>query len=69
MDLGTIQKNLEAGSYHAYDDFKSDVRLTFENAMKYNEEKTVVHEMAKQLKKKFEQDYKKLLKQMDREHA
>ena len=69
MDLGTIQKNLEAGSYHSFDDFKSDVRLTFENAMKYNEEKTVVHEMAKQLKKKFEQDYKKLLKAMDKEHA
>ena len=69
MDLGTIQKNLEAGSYHSFDDFKSDVRLTFENAMKYNEEKTVVHEMAKQLKKKFEQDYKKLMKAMDKEHA
>ncbi len=69
MDLGTIQKNLEAGSYHSFDDFKSDVRLTFENAMKYNEEKSIVHEMAKQLKKKFDQDYKKLLKQLDREHA
>ena len=69
MDLGTIQKNLDAGSYHAFDDFKSDVRLTFENAMKYNEEETVVHEMAKQLKKKFEGDYKKLLKAMDKEHA
>ena len=69
MDLGTIQKNLEAGSYHSFDDFKSDVRLTFENAMKYNEEKSIVHEMAKQLKKKFEQDYKKLLRQMDKEHA
>jgi hypothetical protein len=69
MDLGTIQRNLEGGSYHSFDDFKSDVRLTFENAMKYNEEKTVVHEMAKQLKKKFEQDYKKLLKAMDKEHA
>ena len=68
MDLGTIQKKLEAGSYHAFGDFKSDVRLTFENAMKYNEENTVVHEMAKELKKKFDVDYKKLMKQLDKEH-
>lgn len=69
MDLGTIQKKLDGGSYHSFDDFRSDVRLTFENAMKYNEERTVVHEMAKELKKKFEVDFKKLMKQLDKEHA
>jgi E1A/CREB-binding protein len=69
MDLGTIQKKLDGGSYHSFDDFKSDVRLTFENAMKYNEERTVVHEMAKELKKKFEIDFKKLMKQLDKDHA
>eukprot|EP00804_Cyclotella_cryptica_P015047 CCRYP_000634-RA/>CCRYP_000634-RA protein AED:0.01 eAED:0.01 QI:1424/1/1/1/0.66/0.5/4/88/1434 len=68
MDLGTIQKKLEAGSYHSFGEFKSDVRLTFENAMKYNEERTVVHEMAKELKKKFDVDYKKLIKQLEKEH-
>ena len=69
MDLGTIQKNLDGGTYHAFDDFRSDCRLTFENAMKYNEERTVVHEMAKELKKKFEVDFKKLMKQLEKEHA
>jgi len=69
MDLGTIQKKLDGGSYHSFDDFRSDVRLTFENAMKYNEERTVVHEMAKELKKKFETDFKKLMKQLDKDHA
>ncbi|KAL7543116.1 hypothetical protein ACHAXR_012415 [Thalassiosira sp. AJA248-18] len=69
MDLGTIQKKLDGGSYHSFDDFRSDVRLTFENAMKYNEERTVVHEMAKELKKKFEADFKKLMKQLEKEHA
>lgn len=69
MDLGTIQKKLDAAAYHSFDDFRSDVRLTFENAMKYNEERTVVHEMAKELKKKFETDFKKLMKQLDKEHA
>ena len=68
MDLGTIQKKLDLGSYHSFDDFRSDVRLTFENAMKYNEERTVVHEMAKELKKKFETDFKKLMKQLEKEH-
>jgi len=69
MDLGTIQKKLDGGSYHSFDDFRSDVRLTFENAMKYNEERTVVHEMAKELKKKFETEFKKLMKQLDKDHA
>jgi len=69
MDLGTIGKKLEQGSYHSFDEFKSDVRLTFENAMKYNEEQTVVHEMAKGFKKKFDEDYKKMLKSLDKEHA
>ncbi len=69
MDLGTIQKKLESGSYHSFEDFRSDVRLTFENAMKYNEERTVVHEMAKELKKKFDTDFKKLMKQLDKEHS
>ena len=69
MDLGTIQKKSDACAYHSFDDFRSDVRLTFENAMKYNEERTVVHEMAKELKKKFEADFKKLMKQLDKEHT
>jgi len=69
MDLGSIQKKIDAASYHSFEEFQSDVRLTFENAMKYNEERTVVHEMAKELKKKFEIDFKKLMKQLDKEHA
>lgn len=68
MDLGTVQKKLEAGSYHAFGEFKADVRLTFDNAMKYNEEGTLVHNMAKELKKKFDVDYKTLMKQLEKEH-
>jgi E1A/CREB-binding protein len=69
MDLGTVQKKLEAGSYHAFGEFKADVRLTFDNAMRYNEEGTLVHNMAKELKKKFDIDYKNLMKQLDKEHS
>ena len=68
MDLGTVQKKLEAGSYHAFGEFKADVRLTFDNAMKYNEDGTLVHNMAKELKKQFEMDYKALMKQLEKEH-
>ncbi len=65
MDLGTVEEKLTGGSYHFLDDFQSDVCLVFENAMKYNEERTVVHEMAKELKKKFETDFKKLANDAD----
>jgi len=67
MDLGTIQKRLDNGHYHSLEDFKSDVILTFTNAMNYNEEKTVVHEMAKELKNKFDVDYNKLLEDLEKE--
>ena len=65
MDLGTIGEKLDQGSYHSLDEFRSDVHHTFENAMKYNEEQTVVHEMARVLKKKFDLDYNKMLESLD----
>ncbi|EJK54922.1 hypothetical protein THAOC_25404, partial [Thalassiosira oceanica] len=53
----------------SFEDFRADVQLTFENAMKYNEEQTVVHDMAKVLKKKFDLDYNKMLMSLDEDHA
>jgi len=67
MDLGTIQTRLEKGSYHALDDFSADVRLTFDNAMTYNQEGSVVHNMGKELKAKFISDYDKLICQLKEE--
>lgn len=67
MDLGTIQKKLDAGAYHSIEDFSADARLTFDNAMTYNEEGSVVHDMAKELKAKFLTDYEKLLAQLKAE--
>jgi hypothetical protein len=67
MDLGTIQKKLDAGVYHDIEDFQGDVNLTFDNAMAYNESGTVVYDMAKELKIKFEADHKKLVAQLDAE--
>ncbi|KAL6856871.1 hypothetical protein ACP4OV_018253 [Aristida adscensionis] len=54
MDLGTIQKKLNAGMYATPRDFAADVRLTFGNAMAYNPVNNDVHVMAKTLNKTFE---------------
>ena len=67
MDLGTIHKKLDSGAYHSIGAFQADVNLTFDNAMTYNEKGTVVYDMAKELKTKFEGDHKKLLAQLDEE--
>jgi len=67
MDLGTIQKKLDAGQYHSIDDFSSDVHLTFDNAMLYNEDGSVVYDMAKELKEKFTADYAKMCAKLDAE--
>jgi len=67
MDLGTVSKKLDSGTYHFIADFASDVKLTFENAMTYNEEESVVHDMAKELKIKFVADHKKLMTELELE--
>jgi Bromodomain/TAZ zinc finger/PHD-finger len=67
MDLGTVQKRLENGAYHAIEEFEIDVNLTFDNAMTYNENGSVVYEMANELKVKFAGDYKRLLAVLEEE--
>jgi E1A/CREB-binding protein len=67
MDLGTIHRKIDNGSFHSIQDFQVDVNLTFDNAMTYNEEGSVVHDMAKELKAKFEVDYAKLVELLDSE--
>jgi hypothetical protein len=67
MDLGSIQKRLENGAYHAIEDFQSDVNLTFQNAMTYNEDGSVVYDMAKELMTRAEADNKKLIAVLETE--
>ena len=67
MDLGSIQKRLENGAYHTIEEFETDVILTFDNAMTYNENGSVVYTMANELKVKFAIDYQKLLLQLEEE--
>ncbi len=61
MDLGTIKKRLENGCYTSLEDFQADVYLTFDNAMLYNPEGSVVYNMAQEMKEKFSVDYKNLI--------
>jgi len=67
MDLGTIKKRLENGCLSTLEGFQADVFLTFDNAMVYNPEGSVVYNMAKEMKDKFAIDYDNLLRQLKAE--
>ncbi|KAK6929221.1 Bromodomain [Dillenia turbinata] len=64
MDFNTIKNQMEAkdgtGYKHVHE-ICADVRLVFKNAMKYNEERSDVHVMAKTLMAKFEEKWLQLL--------
>lgn len=65
MDLGTVKKQLDNGVYKTLPEARDDVNLTFDNAMLYNPEASVVWNMAKELKDKFTKDYDILIKQCE----
>lgn len=67
MDLGTVQRRLDSGNFHSFENFVSDVNLTFDNAMAYNQEGSVVYNIAKEMKDQFTADYQKLLVQLKKE--
>ncbi|VAH58184.1 unnamed protein product [Triticum turgidum subsp. durum] len=64
MDLGTIKKKLDSGSYASPSDFAADVRLTFNNAITYNPRGHVVHDLAIQLNKMFESRWRTVEKKL-----
>ncbi|KAF4360347.1 hypothetical protein G4B88_000021 [Cannabis sativa] len=64
MDFNTIKNQMEANDGTRYKNVRQicgDVRLIFKNAMKYNEERSNVHVMAKTLLKKFEEKWLQFL--------
>ena len=67
MDLGTIKKRMENGCCNSLEAFYADVNLTFENAMLYNPESSVVYNMAKEMKDKFALDYTALITKLKAE--
>ena len=54
MDLGTIKKRLDLNGYRDVQTFAFDVRLTFQNAMRYNPKNSDVYVLAKLLLKDFD---------------
>lgn len=59
MDLKTVKTNLDAGAYENCEDFAIDVRLIFQNAMKYNQLRdNLVHIAARELLSRFEERYR-----------
>lgn len=67
MDFSTIKKQMEAKDYKNVREICTDVRLVFKNAMKYNDDKSDVHVMAKTLLAKFEEKWLQLLPKVTEE--
>ncbi|KAL6501106.1 hypothetical protein OROHE_025303 [Orobanche hederae] len=70
MDFSTINNQMEAKDGTGYKHVReicSDVRLVFKNAMKYNDEKSDVHVMAKSLLEKFEEKWLQFLPKVTEE--
>ncbi|XP_012078551.1 transcription factor GTE3, chloroplastic isoform X2 [Jatropha curcas] len=57
MDLGTVKSRLQKNWYKSPKEFAEDVRLTFNNAMTYNEKGQDVHIMAGTLFRLFEEKW------------
>ncbi|KAL6659434.1 hypothetical protein ACP70R_003474 [Stipagrostis hirtigluma subsp. patula] len=67
MDLGTVKENLAAGRYPSHEDFAADVRLTFNNALRYNPADHQVHKYAGSLLSTFEGLYKEAISWLEQE--
>jgi predicted subunit of tRNA(5-methylaminomethyl-2-thiouridylate) methyltransferase len=70
MDFNTIKNQIEAIDGTGYKHIReicADVRLVFKNAMKYNDERSDVHVMAKTLLEKFEEKWLQLLPKVTEE--
>ncbi|CAM9342162.1 unnamed protein product [Discosporangium mesarthrocarpum] len=50
MDLGTMKKRLETGGYRTYARFIADLHLTFDNAILYNEDSSLINQLAREYK-------------------
>jgi len=69
MDLGTVKKNVENAGYHDIESFKEDCHLAFDNALNYNAKASSVYNMAAEIKKHFNREYDKVLRELNTEHS
>lgn len=57
MDLSTIKKKLDAGSYNRADEFEADVRLVFQNCYLYNGAESDVSRIGRDLEAVFDRKW------------
>jgi len=62
MDLGTVRDRLASNQYPSENVAISDIRLTFQNAMRFNPPQNAVHAVAKRVLNKFERKCSLVLK-------
>lgn len=67
MDLGTIKQKLDDNKYRDSEEFESDVRLTFSNAMRYNPPENSVYKYARELMTFFDHLWKPVKAKMNRQ--
>lgn len=60
MDLGTVQKKLEAGEYTTPDEFAVDVHLVWGNAMTYNRADSEIYKVSDKFDKGFAKKFSKI---------
>lgn len=60
MDLSTVEKNLRAGVYSSVLEFAGDVRKIWNNAYIYNDDKSLIFKMAKEMSAYFERLFKEI---------
>lgn len=65
MDLGTVRRRLDMNGYRDIQNFAFDVRLTFNNAMRYNPKNSDVHLLAKQLLKDFDTRFARVVHKIE----
>mmetsp|Transcript_21928 Transcript_21928/g.46251 ORF Transcript_21928/g.46251 Transcript_21928/m.46251 type:complete len:216 (+) Transcript_21928:200-847(+) len=61
MDLGTVKRNINQRKYKSIPDAAEDIRLVWTNCMTYNQDGSDFFLLAKNLSKKFEEKYSKLI--------
>jgi len=64
MDLGTVKKNITSRKYESIPDAAVDIRLVWSNCMTYNQDGSDFFLLAKNLSKKFEEKYLKLINEL-----
>lgn len=65
MDLGQVKEKIESGHYKNIHEAADDIRLIWNNCMTYNADGSDFYVLAKNLSKKFEDKFSKILKEVN----